>query len=239
MSHQIVGQRFTRLIVQSQAGKRATCLCDCGKTKTVYVYNLKSGATRSCGCLHREELVLRASTHGKSKSSLYRVWTNMRSRCHDKSNKEYRNYGARGIYVCDRWRHDFAAFLSDMGPRPKGYLLERVNNDLGYSPDNCAWASLDQQANNRRTNRVLSVNGTSMTAKQWSRLTGVNYGTLMWRLENGVSPEAALSLSRMRRRWKKDPEASQTRSEISRRVATQMWAKRKAKESQQHPSPAA
>ena len=147
----LIGQRFGRLLVLAHAGldsggrSRWRCLCDCGGLAVVTGNSLRTAHTRSCGCLATD----RRRRHGRSESSTYESWHQMKSRCQNPKNKNYRNYGGRGIGVCDRWLL-FENFLADMGERPDGLTLERKHNDLGYEPGNCTWATAKEQANNRR-----------------------------------------------------------------------------------------
>jgi hypothetical protein len=154
------GKRFGRLVVirfAGRAGRQITwrCRCDCGVTTAVHGKALKVGATRSCGCL-RHELAIARAKHGCSRKGKvtpeYRAWQAMFTRCSSKRPKWWRSYGSRGIKVCARW-NSFEKFLKDMGSRPIGMSLDRKHNDKGYTPKNCRWATLVQQANNRRPRR--------------------------------------------------------------------------------------
>lgn len=127
-----------------------TCICNCGKTVTVTTQCLRRGTTRSCGCLKREISAGRFTTHGKSKTIEFQRWKAMWRRCTNPNARQYRYYGARGIKVCQRWRH-FPNFLSDIGLlADRSLTLERVNNNLGYGPNNCKWATWMEQFSNRR-----------------------------------------------------------------------------------------
>jgi hypothetical protein len=151
------GQRFTRLtVVRVNRNEDRTmywdCLCDCGNTKVYTSAMLLSGHVKSCGCLKREILTSSApknKTHGMSKSKTYKSWVSMIQRCENQKNHNYHRYGGRGVTVCDRWRASFDDFMADMGERPDGMTLDRVDNDGSYEPGNCRWATPAEQSSNR------------------------------------------------------------------------------------------
>lgn len=154
----LVGLRFGRLLVTGRAKNsngctRWHCLCDCGKKVTPFGTSLRGGLTSSCGCLLRESARERFTTHGGSYTSEYCTWRHMRYRCHNPRYPRFKDWGGRGIRVCLRWRSSFAAFLSDMGPKPSPrHTIDRIDNDGNYEPNNCKWSTPKEQMQNRRMN---------------------------------------------------------------------------------------
>ena len=193
----LAGQVYGRLTVLSFAGRTASgstwrCLCDCGNAKIVTSSNLRSGATKSCGCLAKECSAERSVTHGMTGSVEHRTWTSMLSRCRNPKDHNFRNYGARGIRVCDRWTK-FENFFADMGKRPNNCSLDRIDNEKGYGPDNCRWAVFVEQASNKRTNHFLTLEGETKTISQWARATGISKVTIRARLRIGWDTRRTLT----------------------------------------------
>ena len=151
----ITGQRFGRLLVIEQSFDRPSsfarwlCRCDCGSTTVVFSISLRSGRTRSCGCLHSETARKQMTTHGKTHTQVYEAWHNMWQRCTNKNYPGWKYYGGRGINAFEEWR-PFEAFHAYVGEPPPGTSLDRINNDGNYEPGNVRWATQSQQLANRR-----------------------------------------------------------------------------------------
>jgi hypothetical protein len=160
----------------------AEYLCACGSRVTKRRAFVESGKTRSCGCLKAEGT---RKTHGQKGSRTYETWKAMRQRCLNPRNPSYPRYGGRGITICDRWL-SFENFLTDMGERPEGKSLDRINNDLGYSPNNCRWATNKEQSRNRRS-CVYVQDGVTLT--EHCERHGLVYSTVHGKLSRGRSLE--------------------------------------------------
>lgn len=191
------GMRFGFLTTLSKARENGRTywevICDCGARKKVQQGQIR-GAKRpikSCGCKRIELLRAAHLTHGQSlkgKSEHYSTfvaWQSMIWRCNNKARADYKHYGGRGISVCQRWASSFQNFIDDMGPKPSQHSLGRIDNDGNYEPNNCRWETLSQQARNKRTNRVITYEGKSMTLVEWAEATGLNRDTISKRLEAG------------------------------------------------------
>lgn len=182
---ELVGQTFNRLTVIRLAYRKDgvrywLCRCSCGTEKPIRQWDFTKGTTYSCGCLAREEggsLISAGLTKhghsgrqhsGKKQSRTYVTWNKMKQRCLNPSNDKFANYGGRGITVCERWL-TFENFLIDMGERPAGTSLDRINNDGDYKPGNCRWATQRQQSNNMRRNVFVEYRGERLTLSQWAR----------------------------------------------------------------------
>lgn len=184
------------------------CQCACGVQKELDLNNLASGRTRSCGCLQKEFAGSASVTHGfaslkgGAKPSMYRSWQHIKSRCFNKKTKSYPGYGGRGISMCERWRFSFQNFLADMGepPAPKGYTIERIDNDGNYEPGNCCWATRAEQSKNKRNTRLFEFEGRKQIMPDWAREKGIHEQTLWNRLKAGICAEHFFDPPRSRRK---------------------------------------
>lgn len=156
----MIGRRFTRLVVVEAAGRDKKrnllwrCKCDCGADALIAGYRLRNGETRSCGCLQREVVTIRNTSHNQSSSRLYNIWSNMLARCQNENNPQFDDYGGRGITVCPEW-HDFSTFAAwaAVAGYSSNLTIDRIDNDSGYAPRNCRWATRLQQSRNKRPRR--------------------------------------------------------------------------------------
>lgn len=199
-------KRFGRLVVVREAEPQIQvlrsrrywlCQCDCGATSLTEQSKLLSGHTRSCGCLKTErgrENGKRNRTHGRTHTAEYFAWGAMLRRCTDPHNIGYKDYGGRGITVCERWR-SFAAFFADMGPRSSpAHSIDRFpDNNGNYEPGNCRWATKEEQDNNRRSSRFLTFQGQRLSCAQWARRLGFHYNLIYQRLRKGWTIERTLT----------------------------------------------
>lgn len=192
---QYVGQRFERLTAigfHERRGRRKIweCKCDCGRTTLVCLYKLKSGYTKSCGCLRVDVATERLTTHGKGgnrvKSRAYSSWLAMRARCTYPRNLHYHLYGGRGIKVCPEWLTSFEVFFADMGEPPEGMSLDRIDVNGDYTKENCRWATDKEQANNCRDNSVIVTPQGKYTLQQFAAMTGMNRVNIRKQLLSGV-----------------------------------------------------
>lgn len=152
----LTGQVFGRLTVQTKAQKQGRkvmwqCVCECGKAKAVRTDHLTRGLVVSCGCYWAQRRVEANTTHGMTDTRIYRIWRDMRNRCHYEAYPERHLYGGRGITVCERWRNSFEAFLEDMGVPEDHLSIDRIDVNGNYEPGNCRWATALEQAHNKRT----------------------------------------------------------------------------------------
>lgn len=186
----ISGERFGKLVAvrkcNNKKGKRIywECLCDCGNVIVISSNNLRSGHTKSCGCFALEMKKKNATKHNMCKSRIYKEWNRMIDRCRNTKSVEAHRYVLRGITVCDEWKNSFETFM--LWSLENGYddnlSIDRIDNDKGYSPDNCRWVDRKTQCRNKSNNIVLEYNGEKKTLVEWAELLGIKYGTLHSRI---------------------------------------------------------
>ena len=194
-SENLVGMKFGRLTVMDRESPKSkktkglwVCKCECGNVIKVNTSDLKSGNTTSCGCKRKETLRQLRTKHGESNTRLYNVWSDMKKRCYNTKNVDYKNYGGRGITVCDEWM-DFQNFYEwaiangydETAPRGQ-CTIDRINVDGNYEPENCRWVDRYIQMNNKRNNRILTYNGESHTLAEWCEIVNIPYNCLKSRL---------------------------------------------------------
>jgi hypothetical protein len=199
------GRRFGRLVAKSIAPYRLNntiiweCICDCGNVKDTRAALLKKGITRSCGCLAAENKPPIRVTHGMTGYSGIKTWEGMVRRCTNPKDKDFALYGARGIKVCDRWL-DPRNFAEDMGEKPAGCSLDRIDSNGDYCPENCRWATPTEQGANKRNNRLIEHDGKVLHMSEWCRRLGVKPSTVLNRIKSGMDPSLALTMPSRRQR---------------------------------------
>lgn len=199
----LTGQKFGLLSVVDRAendkfGKTQwLCCCDCGSRKVIAGASLKRGLTNSCGCIRKQVMKKRQTKHGFSKKErLYGIWLGIKSRCLNKNEPAYKGYGGRGITICDEWLNDYLAFRN--WSLANGYknniTIDRKDNNGNYEPSNCRWTTQKIQANNTRTNHLITLDGKTRTLSEWSEDVGIKRETIAMRLRLGWSNKEALSI---------------------------------------------
>lgn len=208
----LTGRVFHRLVVldgpesKVYSGKRRTfwkCVCECGAHIEALGESLVSGNTKSCGCLRSEKSSLTVKTHGRSKTKEYNAWSAARSRCTNRNHPYFKDYGGRGIYMCDEWMNSFETFLLDMGEASQGLELDRVDNDGPYAKWNCRWATRSEQVKNQRRNIAgqFTYQGNPVTLASVARATGLNGSTIRKRMcVNGDTLDEAVARLQAKRR---------------------------------------
>ena len=178
-----IGRKYGKLTILSLAGRNKyghvlfECLCDCGNKTIAEGTRVTHGGTLSCGCLQKETASKNFSTHRKTNTRLYHIWASIIARCENVNNNRYKNYGGRGICICDEWRKDFLSFYE--WALSNGYndnlSIDRIDVNGNYEPSNCRWANAKEQANNTTKNRYITYQGITRTCKQWAEYFGINY----------------------------------------------------------------
>lgn len=197
----LTGLKFGRLIVLKLAFKKQRnkkgvrcywlCKCECGNTVNVLTDALKSGHTKSCGCLGKEKRLEANITHNFSNNRLYNIWSGMKSRCFNKNNKQYKNYGGRGISICNEWENSFIEFYNwavNNGYK-ENLTIDRIDVNGNYCPENCRWATSKEQARNTRKNHTITYNGETHCIAEWAEILDIKYSTLTERVRKNWSIE--------------------------------------------------
>lgn len=202
----ITGKKYGKLTVIEQSGKDKhnnilwKCQCECGNVTSVSGYRLRNGVVKSCGCFRKEFPAKRFRRHGLRHHPLYVIWVDMRRRCETEKDCRYKDYGGRGISVCEEW-HDFQTFYN--WAIKAGYKeelsIDRIDNDENYTPQNCRWATREEQANNKRNNRPICIDGETKNLFQWCRQYNINPSTVITRINRGWSEKDAITKSTRKR----------------------------------------
>ncbi len=189
-----ISAKFGRLTVMERAENdrfgrtQWHCRCDCGKDHVAALFRLTSGHTKSCGCLRGKA----NATHRGKGTPTHNTWSAMKQRCADPNHAQFQYYGGRGVSVCHRWAESYEVFLADMGERPAGMSIERINTNGNYEPGNCKWATDHEQQRNRRSTILVERNGVKRCVKDWCEELGLNTDRVYGRIRRGESPEKAL-----------------------------------------------
>lgn len=202
------GDRFYKLVVvdetkpyinpaSGQKCRKFIFKCDCGVITEAVLSEVTRGRKKSCGCLVKETTTARSTKHGQTKYGNippeYRSWHGMKTRCINPNNKDWANYGGRGITICEKWINSYENFFNDMGEKPSPFhSIDRIDNNKGYSPDNCRWATNIEQANNMRRNVKVTIDGVTFNKYQWCNKIGINYSAFKHRIKKGWSIEDAI-----------------------------------------------
>lgn len=187
------GLRFGKMLILKRTegyighSPAVLCRCDCGNEKTVAYGNLKNGVTTSCGCVHKQ--MMRDKGRGHKGTPVYEVWVSMRHRCRNPNAKGYSYYGGRGIKVCERWDQSYENFLADMGPRPDGYSIDRIDVNGNYCPENCRWATSEEQGVTTRKTIRVHHKGKDYSSSRFADKCGVSRYKTMKLAKEGLSGE--------------------------------------------------
>jgi hypothetical protein len=203
MKSDLTLKKFGRLLVLSFEGRNKQydslwkCICDCGTVKIIRAGVLKNGHTNSCGCLQREVTSITKTTHGliKNNFKLYKVWIGIKQRCNNPKSKSYEQYGGRGIKICGEWENSFPIFheWAIIRGYKEGLTIERLNVNGNYEVSNCAWIPKKSQSENRTSSVVISFNGKTETASEWSKITGIPSKVITQRIRRGWNNERTLT----------------------------------------------
>ena len=195
----LTGQTFNQLTVIKRVENKYNdacwlCKCTCGKETIVTTQRLTKGLTKSCGCLRSIVAINKNKTHNLSNTKIYKTWQEMKKRCYNSKYKRYKDYGGRGIIICNEWLNDFKTFYdwSMNNGYKEDLTIDRINVNGNYEPSNCRWASIKIQSNNKRNNRIIEYKGELHTMSEWANIYNINYKLLHSRLKKGWDIEKAL-----------------------------------------------
>lgn len=202
IKEEVVGNVYGHITVLADAERKGRnsrfvlCVCKCGTKKEFRMQLLKTGKTKSCGCVSHEMGAEKRRTHGGTGTRLHNIWRSIKRRCYNPNERVYEYYGGKGVVMHDDWLFDFARFRdwSEKNGYSEDLTIDRIDNTGNYEPSNCRWVSMQVQSNNKSNNRMMKINGTTKTVADWSRFTGVNVKTIYNRLYSGY-PEHASILS--------------------------------------------
>jgi hypothetical protein len=201
----MIGQQVNYLTIVEDIGRTSNgtiiyrCICKCGNETKANSNSLRTGNIKSCGCYAIENAKKLFTTHGMRKTRIYSIWCNMISRCCNENSPSYKRYGSRGITVCEEWIASFEKFYEDMSDGYRDDLsLEREDNNGNYNKNNCKWATKKEQARNRRSNVLVTINGRTMCVEEWSEISGINSQLIRGRLTNGWSGDKAVFTAKIK-----------------------------------------
>lgn len=197
----ISGQKFGRLTAINCMGRKGhdriwLCKCECGNTREVKQSNLTSGHTKSCGCLRVETTIQNHLTHGKTNTPIYNTYLSIKARCYNYNHTAYKNYGGRGITMCDEWKYNFQAFYKwaiNNGYK-EGLQIDRIDNNGNYEPSNCHFTTAKENSNNRRSNRYITIGNVTHTLSEWCNIYDIKYSKVYLRLRRGWDIKKSLEI---------------------------------------------
>lgn len=192
---EMVGMTFNKLTVLEQSATSENkklhyrCACECGSLSIVDGAALRSGNTKSCGCHRKAVSSDKAFKHGYVGTKTYGVWESIKKRCLDTKNRSYKNYGGRGITICDEWKNNFLSFLKDMGEAPEKCVIDRIDNDKSYEPGNCRWITQKENCRNKRNNIYLTFSGEKRLLVEWAEIFQVSESLFRKRHASGLTED--------------------------------------------------
>lgn len=189
----LTSKRFGRLLVLEKCGHIGKyiawkCKCDCGNETVVSVNNLQNGSTNSCGCFARELSSARRKTHGLTNTALHKTWRNIKTRCYNPNCQKYKNYGGKGILMCDEWLNDFNSFYewSIKNGWKDGLTIDRIDVDGNYEPSNCRWVDWETQQRNKSNNIYVEFDGKKVCLKEYAELKGISYDKVRYDYKKNI-----------------------------------------------------